>query len=132
MGDTTSYTYSPAGQTLTTTDPERRGHHQLLLLPKQQRPVRRGGARPAGARGDDLYSTTTPATSADPSGEVTTYTYYPGDQADTTTTPAGTTTDTYDATGDLTSIRLHDHGQRLRHADQRRLHLQPRRHPGRP
>ncbi len=57
-----------------------------------------------GGSGADLYSTTTPATSADPAGETTTFTYYPGDQADVTTNPTGSTTDTYDAAGDLTSV----------------------------
>lgn len=53
---------------------------------------------------DDLFSQTTPATSADPSGETTTFTYYPGRKPDVTTTPAGTTTDTYDAMGDLVNV----------------------------
>ena len=48
-------------------------------------------------------SETTPDTTADPSGETTTYTYYPGGAADTTTTPAGMTTDSYDGLGDLTA-----------------------------
>ncbi len=60
-----------------------------------QEPLQSGGSA------EDLYSTTTPDTSADPSGEVTSYTYYPGGQTDTTTTPAGVTTDVYDASGDL-------------------------------
>jgi RHS repeat-associated protein len=35
---------------------------------------------------------------------VTTTTHYPGDLAEVTTNPAGTTTDSYDANGDLTSV----------------------------
>src|SRR5580700_5239679 len=64
-------------------------------------PLRR---RQAGGSGDDLYSQLTPVTSADPTGELTTTTYYPGDATDvTTTTAVGTSTDAYDANGDLTS-----------------------------
>ncbi len=40
---------------------------------------------------------------ADPSGETTTTTYYPGGKPDVVTTLAGSTTDTYDANGGLTS-----------------------------
>ena len=53
---------------------------------------------------DQLFSQTTPATTTDPSGETTTYSYYPGGPSNVTTTPAGTTTDTYDAMGDLQNV----------------------------
>jgi len=101
-GDTTSYTYSPGGQTLTTTDP--RGEITSDCYYYQSASGQCAYGAPAGGgSADDLYSTTTPATTADPSGEVTTYTYFPGDQVDATTNPAGTATDTYDANGDLTA-----------------------------
>ncbi len=103
VGDTTTYTYSPAGQVLTTTNPD--GYATTNCYYYQDGTGQCAAGAPAGGgSGDDLYSTTTPATSADPSGEVSTYTYYPGDEADTTTTPAGVTTDGYDAMGDLTSV----------------------------
>jgi RHS repeat-associated protein len=102
-GDTTSYTYGPGGDVLTTTNPG--GQVATNCYYYQDGPGACAAAAPAGGgSADDLYSSTTPATSADPSGEVTSYTYYPGDLADTTTTPAGATTDGYDALGDLTSV----------------------------
>jgi RHS repeat-associated protein len=102
VGDTTSNTYTPAGQNVTTTDP--RGQVTTDCYYYQTGTGQCAHSAPAGAgSGDDLYSATTPATAADPSGETTSDTYYPGDQLDASTTPAGTTTDTYDAAGDLTS-----------------------------
>jgi RHS repeat-associated protein len=103
VGDTTAYTYAPGGQVLTTTNP--RGYLTTNCYYYESATGQCAHSAPAGGgSADDLYSTTTPATSADPSGEVTDYTYYPGDQPDTTTTPAGTETDAYDAYGDLTSV----------------------------
>ncbi len=61
------------------------------------------GAPSSGGSGSLLYATTTPATTSDPNGMTTTVTYYPGGAPDVTTTPAGTETDTYDATGALSS-----------------------------
>ena len=52
----------------------------------------------------DLLSQTTPVTSADSSGELTTYTYFPGGSPNVTTTPAGTTTDVFDPMGDKTNV----------------------------
>jgi RHS repeat-associated protein len=102
VGDTTSDTYAPGGQKLTVTDP--RGQVTTDCYYYQNGTGQCAHGAPAGGgSGDDLYSATTPATSADPSGETTTDTYYPGDLADISTTPSGTTTDTYDAAGDLTS-----------------------------
>ena len=103
VGDTTSYTYGPGGQVLTTTDP--RGKVTTNCYYYQDGGGQCAAAAPSGGgSGADLFSTTTPTTSADPSGETTTFTYYPGDEADVTTNPAGTTTDAYDAAGDLTSV----------------------------
>jgi RHS repeat-associated protein len=102
IGDTTSYTYSPAGNTLTTTDP--RGEVTTDCYYYEDSSGQCAHAAPAGGgSADDLYSQTTPDTTTDPSGETTTHTYYPGEAAEATTTPAGTTTDTYDALGDLTA-----------------------------
>lgn len=66
------------------------------------------GAPSGGGTGGQLYSTTAPATPADPSGEVTTEGYEPGGAAATVTTPAGTTTDSYDAMGDVASVTESD------------------------
>lgn len=52
---------------------------------------------------DAVWSTTTPASYADPNGELTTYTYRQDGSTGTTTTPAGTTTSTYDPMGDVLS-----------------------------
>jgi RHS repeat-associated protein len=102
IGDTTSYTYDPAGNTLTTTDP--RGEVTTNCYYYEDASGQCAHSAPAGGgSADDLYSQTTPDTSTDPSGETTTHTYYPGEAAEATTTPAGTTTDTYDALGDLTA-----------------------------
>jgi RHS repeat-associated protein len=102
VGDTTTYTYDAAGESLTTTDP--RGMVTTnCYYDENGTGACANGAPAAGGSGDDLYSTTTPVTTADPSGETTSYTYFPGDQVDTTTTPASTATSAYDDAGDLTS-----------------------------
>jgi RHS repeat-associated protein len=101
--DTTSYTYGPDGQVLTTTDPRSKVTTDCYYYEDGSGQCAHG-APSAGGPGDALYSTTTPDTTADPSGETTTSTYFPGGLPDTTTTPAGTTTDGYDAMGDLTSV----------------------------
>jgi RHS repeat-associated protein len=102
IGDTTGYTYDPAGNTLTTTDP--RGEVTTDCYYYEDGSGQCAHSAPAsGGSADDRYSQTTPDTTADPSGETTTYKYYPGEAADTTTTPAGTTTDSYDGLGDLTT-----------------------------
>ena len=102
--------------------PPGQGHHQLLLLRERLRPVRPLGAPPVAASGDDLYSTVPPRPPRPtPAGETTTYTYYPGGQADdhhhagrvpppTPTTPTATST----------SVDLLGHGHRVLHAGQRR------------
>ncbi len=103
LGDTTSHTYAPAGQVLTTTDPRSKVTSNCFYY-QNAVGVCADGAPAGGGSGDDLYSTTTPATSADPSGETTTTTYYPGDQSDVTTNPAGTTTNTFDANLGLATV----------------------------
>jgi len=102
VGDTTSYTYDPAGHQLTMVDP--RGETTTSCYYWANASGQCASSAPAGGgSGDDLYSQLTPVTSADPTGELTTTTYYPGDTTDVTTTPAGSSTDAYDANGDLTS-----------------------------
>jgi RHS repeat-associated protein len=62
------------------------------------------GAPNNGGTGTDVYSTTQPPTSADPTGEVTTSTYNPTGNVAKTVTPAVTTTYGYDGAGNVTSI----------------------------
>ena len=103
VGDTTSYAYDPSGHTTTTTDP--RGKATTDCYYWESGTGQCAAAAPAaGGSPDDLYSVTTPATTADPSGEISTYTYLPGETAHVTTTPSGTTTDSYDANLDLTGV----------------------------
>ena len=99
VGDTTSYTYTPGGQTLTTTDPRPEVTTNCYYYQNGSSQCAQG-APAGGGSGDDLYSTATP----EPGGKVTSYTYYPGGASDTINTPAGTTTDAYDAESDLTSV----------------------------
>ncbi len=102
LGDTTSYTYDAAGHKLTMVDP--RGKTTTYCYYGQNASGQcASGAQSGGGSADDLYSQTTPPTSSDPNGELTTYTYLPGDKASLTTTPAGTTQDVYDAAGNFIS-----------------------------
>jgi RHS repeat-associated protein len=101
VSDTTAYAYDPAGRKTSVTDPL--GKVTTWCYYWQNATGQCAAGAPAGGgSGDDLYSETTPATTADPSGQTTTHTYYPGDEADVITTPAGSTTDTYDSSLDLT------------------------------
>ncbi len=101
-GDTTAYTYDAAGDTLTTTDP--RGEVTTNCYYDENGSGQCANGAPAGGGiGTALYSTTTPATAADPSGEISAYTYFAGGALDAATTPGATATDAYDAAGDLTS-----------------------------
>jgi RHS repeat-associated protein len=103
VGNTTAYTYDPSGHTTTVTDP--RGQVTTSCYYRQSGIGQcAAGAPAAGGSLDDLYSQTTPATTADPSGATTTYTYFPGDTAHVTSAPSGTTTDSYDASLDLTGV----------------------------
>jgi RHS repeat-associated protein len=106
-GNTTSYTYDPAGNKLTTTNPDGETTSYCYYWEDSGAECA-SAAPPAGGAGDALYSETTPNTTADPSGETATHTYYPGGAADTTTTPAGMTTDSYDSLGDLTAETYSD------------------------
>ena len=102
LGDVTGYTYDAAGHVLTATDP--RGEVTTNCYYDENASGQCAQSAPAsGGSGDDLYTSTTPVTTADPSGETTAYTYFPGDQVDTTTTPGATATAAYDAAGDLLS-----------------------------
>ena len=102
-GDTTSTTYDPAGQVSTTIDP--RGETTTGCYLYEDGSGQCASRAPAGAGAASmLYSVTTPATSADPSGMLTSYSYLPGGLTSTTTTPASTATSAYDAAGNLTSV----------------------------
>ncbi len=102
-GDTTSTSYDPAGHPLTVTDP--RGKVTSNCYYYENGAGQCAASAPAGGgSGDDLYSTITPATAADPSGQTTTTAYYPGDQPHSINSVSGTTTDAYDANSDLTSV----------------------------
>jgi RHS repeat-associated protein len=99
-GNTTSYTYAPGGQTLTTTNPA--GNVTTNCYYFQNATGQCAHNAPAGGgAAADLYSVTTPATSADPSGQTTITTYYPGGLTNTITGPAGVTTNSYDVNGDV-------------------------------
>ncbi len=102
-GDTTSYQYDPAGHPSQVSDP--RGKLTTSCYYWQSGSGQCAASAPTGGgSGDDLWSQTTPATTADPVGETTTHSFYPGGNANAITTPAGTTTDNYDGAGDLTSV----------------------------
>jgi RHS repeat-associated protein len=101
-GDTTSYTYGDDG-VLTTTNQRDEVTTDCYYYEDGDDQCA-ADAPSGGGNGGDLYSTTTPDTSADPDGETTKYSYFAGGAADEATTPAGTTTDGYDAMGDLTSL----------------------------
>ena len=103
VGDTTSYTYDPAGPVATTRDP--RGYVTTDCYYHQNGTGQCAANAPTGGgSASNLYSTNTPVTGPDPNGETTTTTYYPGGKVDVTTTPSGTTTNVYDASGDLSSV----------------------------
>ena len=103
VGDTTSYSYDATGNLLTTTDPRGKVTTDCYYYENASGQCA-NGAPGGGGLESDQYSTTTPATTADPSGELTTTTYFPGDLVETTSNPAATTTDAYDVAGDLTSV----------------------------
>ena len=104
VGDTTSYTYDPAGQTLTTTDPRGKVttncyyYQNATGAVRPQRPGRRAVGRRPVLDHHPGHRAPTPPGRPPPTPTI------PASQTDTTTTPAGTTTDTYDANGDLTSV----------------------------
>jgi RHS repeat-associated protein len=97
LGDTTAYTYDASGNVLTVTNPLGRVTTDCYYEQSCS------GQSASGGPGSALYSSLTPATAADPSGELTTHSYYPGGLPDVTVTPAATTTLAYDALGDKTS-----------------------------
>lgn len=99
-GNTTSKTYDPDGKVLTTTNPSGQPTTNCYYW---QTSSCASAAPATGGSASMVFSTVLPTTSADPSGEKTTYTYLPGGTKSTSTTPAGTTTTTYDAAGDTLS-----------------------------
>jgi RHS repeat-associated protein len=102
-GDTTSYTYDGDANKLTSTDPAGQATNYCYYWEDGTGQCA-ASAPTAGGAGNMLYSTTTPVTAADPAGETTTDSYWPGGAAHVVTNPAGSTTTTPDAAGDTTSV----------------------------
>jgi YD repeat-containing protein len=103
LGDTTSYSYGPVGNVLTVTNPLGKVTTNCYYYENGTGACAHG-APATGGNADALYSTLTPATTADPSGESTTFTHFSGGALDVSVNPAATTTYAYDAFGDKTSI----------------------------
>ena len=97
-GNTTTYDYDPAGNKIATINPDEAATFYCYYGSGCA-----STAPPNGGSNDDLYSEQDPSLTDFSGQNVTTYTYYPGDLVDTKTTPAGTTTDVYDASSNLTS-----------------------------
>jgi len=85
-GGTTTTAYDEAGNRVSVTNPD----GDVTTYCTYGDPCA-AGAPSGGGAGSMLYSMTTPPSPADPTGEVTTTTYWPGGGVDTTTTPAGVT-----------------------------------------
>jgi RHS repeat-associated protein len=100
IGDTTGHTYDAAGNPLSTVNAE--GDTTTDCYYGQDSGSECASAAPvSGGSADQLYSQLTPDTAADPTGEKTYYSYFPGGLLDTTATPAGTATENYDGLGDV-------------------------------
>ena len=106
-GDVTSNTYDPDGNKTSTTNADSQTTTYCYYWEDGSGQCANGAPSDGGAP-SMLYSTTTPDTSADPSGETTTTTYGPGGATDQTTNPAGVTSYTYDANGDVTATDYSD------------------------
>jgi len=102
VGDITTTAFDPNGNKLSTTNPGGAVTTNCYYFENGSGQCA-ASAPSGGGSASELYAQTTPATSVDPTGETTSYTYYPGDQVDVTTDPAGQATDTYDPAGDLVS-----------------------------
>ena len=101
-GNTTSYTYDSDGNKTSVTNPDDKTTTYCYYWEDASGQCAHAAPSSGGA-GSMLYSTTTPDTAADPDGETTTTTYEPGGATYQITSLAGTTTDSYDANGDITS-----------------------------
>ena len=99
-GDTTTKTYDPAGNVLTTNN----GLSVTTNCYYWETSTCAASAPSSGGSGSMLYSTLLPATSSDPTGEFTTYTYLAGGLQRSSTTPAGVKTTGYDAAGNVRHI----------------------------
>ena len=104
-GNTTTYGFDAYGDNTSVTDASGNVTNNCYYW---QTSTCASGEPSAGGAASMLRSTTRPDTSADPSGEETKYTYYPGGAADETTNPAGKTTDAYEANGDTSSSSFSD------------------------
>ncbi|HMD46094.1 MAG TPA: RHS repeat-associated core domain-containing protein [Acidimicrobiales bacterium] len=102
VGLTTLTTYDPSGQPATVTVGT--SSHKTTDCYYWQNGTGKcaHGAPATGGSASMPYSTTSPPTQQKPGGAVTTDTFLPGGWASTTTTGAVTTTDGYDAMGDVT------------------------------
>jgi hypothetical protein len=95
IGDTTSDAYYPSGLEESTTD---LGGDITSYCYYYETSSCAAGAPAAGGAGNDLYTETLPI-----SGDTTMYEYFPGGATEEVSSPGGSTTDGYDAMGDLTS-----------------------------
>lgn len=100
-GDTTQTTYDPAGQPLQITDPA--GNVTTNCYYWETASCAETAPKGAGDA-SALYTTTSPPSAADPSGEATSYTYLAGGFGSTQKNPAGTETTTYDAAGRVATV----------------------------
>jgi RHS repeat-associated protein len=99
-GNTTAYQYDALGDQTKVTDASGNATTYCYYTAKTGCAL---GAPANSGLGSMVFQRTSPPGQADPNGLVTTSTYEPGGATATTTTPAGTTTDGYDAQGDVTS-----------------------------
>ncbi len=94
LGDMTSYEYDSAGNNEAVVNPDGKStsycYYEEACAPKG-----------AGGAGNMVYSTTLPATAADPNGAVTYKAYYPGGRVSLEGTPSGDTVFGYDQAGNL-------------------------------
>jgi len=98
--NTTTYGYDAFGDQTSVTDPD---GNETTNCYYWQIDSCAAGEPDWGGGASMVRSTTRPDTTADPDGEVTMYTYRAGGSAYQTTTPAGRTTEHYDANDDVTN-----------------------------
>lgn len=96
VGDTTTGSYDPDGNVLTVTSPDGGVTTDCYYW---QTTTCAKDATPSGGDASAIYSTTEPASPADPTGILTTYTYTAGGDVAKKTSPSGADTFGYDADG---------------------------------